>query len=161
MAEYTAGRGTTALGIIGTVLGSIGTAGFLGNGVNLLGGTRWGQPAPAVGPYEMTGACMHDIEGLKQLMEKDAEIAKLNSEKYSDKIGIELYKYIDGELKEIRATQNDKWTSQAVVNATVNSGLATLNSQVADVTNTVAQITRTAVPQSAICNFGCGCNCGC
>nr|DAU72909.1 MAG TPA: hypothetical protein [Caudoviricetes sp.] len=27
MAEYVAGRGTTALGIIGTVLGSIGTAG--------------------------------------------------------------------------------------------------------------------------------------
>lgn len=37
MAEYVAGKGTTALGIIGTVLGSIGTAGVAGNGGILSG----------------------------------------------------------------------------------------------------------------------------
>lgn len=156
MAEYVAGRGTTALGIVGTILGSIGTAGVLGNGVNFLNRTT-----PGAVPYEMAGACMHDVNTLKELMEKDAEIARYRSEKYTDNAGIELYKYIDGELKEIRAAQNQKWTDQAVINATVNSGLATLSGQVASVTNLVSQITRTAVPQSAICNFGCGCNCGC
>lgn len=156
MAEYVAGKGTTALGIIGTVLGSIGTAGVAGNG-GILPGLTGKQ---AVAPYEMTGACMHDVSTLKELMAKDAEIAKLNSEKYSDKVGIELYKYIDGELKDIRATQNAKWTDQAVINATMNQGLTALSGQVTAVANTVNQITKVAVPQSSICNFGC-CGCGC
>lgn len=156
MAEYVAGKGTTALGIIGTVLGSIGTAGVAGNG--LLSGLT-GKQAVAT-PFEMTSACMHDVSTLKELMAKDAEIAKLNSEKYSDKVGIELYKYIDSELKDIRATQNAKWTDQAVINANVNQGLTALSGQVAAVANTVGQITKVAVPQSSVCNFGCcGCNC--
>jgi hypothetical protein len=37
MAEFVAGKGTTALGIIGTVLGSLGVAGNSGAGLNLLG----------------------------------------------------------------------------------------------------------------------------
>lgn len=155
MAEYVAGKGTTALGIIGTVLGSIGTAGVAGNGI--LSGLTGKQAAAA--PYEMTGACMHDVDTLKELMAKDAEIAKYKSEKYADGVGIELYKYIDGELKDIRATQNAKWTDQAVINANVNQGLTALSGQVAAVANTVNQITKVAVPQSSICNFGCcGCN---
>ena len=154
MAEYVAGKGTTALGIIGTVLGSIGTAGVAGNG--LLSGLTGKQ---AVAPYEMTGACMHDVNTLKELMAKDAEIAKYKSEKYADGVGIELYKYIDGELKDIRATQNAKWTDQAVINATMNQGLTALSGQVTAVANTVNQITKVAVPQSSICNVGCcGCN---
>lgn len=154
MAEYVAGRGTTALGIIGTVLGSIGTAGTLGTGANILSGGR-----AVNAPYEMTGACMHDVDTLKELMEKDAEIARYRSEKYSDTVGLELYKYIDGELKDMRADQNAKWTDQAVINATVNQGLTALSGQVTAVADTVNQITKVAVPQSAICNFGCcGCN---
>lgn len=154
MAEYVAGKGTTALGIIGTVLGSIGTAGVAGNGI--LSGLTGKQ---AVAPYEMTGACMHDVDTLKELMAKDAEIAKYKSEKYADGVGIELYKYIDGELKDIRATQNAKWTDQAVINATLNQGLTALSGQVTAVANTVNQITKVAVPQSSIYNFGCcGCN---
>lgn len=153
MAEYVAGKGTTALGIIGTVLGSIGTAGVAGNGI--LPGLTRAQAAP----YEMTGACMHDVDTVKELMEKDATIAKYQSEKYADGVGLELYKYIDGELKDIRATQNAKWTDQAVINATVNQGLTALSGQVTAVGNTVSQITRVAVPQSSICSFGCcGCN---
>jgi hypothetical protein len=37
MAEFVAGKGTTALGIIGTVLGSLGVAGNNGMGLNLFG----------------------------------------------------------------------------------------------------------------------------
>ncbi len=155
MAEYMAGKGTTALGIIGTVLGSIGTAGTLGTGANILTGAK-----PVAASYEMTGACMHDVDTLKELMNKDAEIARYRSEKYADNVGLELYKYIDGELKEMRENQNNKWTDQAVINATVNQGLTALGGQVGAVAETVSQITRVAVPQSSICNFGCcnGCN---
>lgn len=52
MAEYVAGRGTTALGIIGTVLGSIGTA---GSGLNLFGA----RPAEV---YENSNVCVHDMQ---------------------------------------------------------------------------------------------------
>lgn len=156
MAEYVAGKGTTALGIIGTILGSIGTAGVAGNG-GLLSGLTGKQAVAA--PYEMTGACMHDVDTVKELMAKDAEIAKYKSEKYADSVGLEVYKYFDGQLKDIREAQNAKWTDQAVINATLNQGLTALSGQVTAVSNTVNQITRVAVPQSSICNFGCsGCN---
>ena len=115
----------------------------MGNGINLFGN---GQRTGAY--YENEGVCKGD---LKLLMEKDAEIARLNSEKYADKNSIEVYKYFD----DLRAAQNEKWTEQAVINATVNSGINVLNSQVQTVANTLASITKVAVPTSSICNFGC------
>lgn len=152
MAEYVAGRGTTALGIIGTVLGSIGTA---GSGLNLLGA----NPAAV---YENSNICVHDAQMMQELAQKDAQISRLESEKYADSVGLGLYKYIDGELKSIREQSNTKWTEQAVVNANLSNGLTALSGQAASTAQLVAQITKTAVPSSAICNFnnGCGSCCG-
>lgn len=160
MAEYNAGRGTTALGIVGTVLGSLGTAGALGNGVSILGGNN--QRAPY---YEAQCACQADIHSVKDLMAKDAEIAELKSEKYADKNGLELYKYIDGELKDIRKdievnkdNANAQFAQQAVYNATANGTMSTIAGQIAGLQTVVNQITQVAVPTSALCTFGCGCN---
>ena len=152
MAEYVAGRGTTALGIIGTVLGSIGTA---GSGLNLLGA----NPAAV---YENSNVCVHDMQMAQELAQKDAQISRLESEKYADSVGLGLYKYIDGELKSIREQSNTRWTEQAVVNANLSNGLTALSGQAASTAQLVAQITKTAVPSSAICNFnsGCGSCCG-
>ena len=152
MAEYVAGRGTTALGIIGTVLGSIGTA---GSGLNLFGA----RPAAV---YENSNVCVHDMQMAQELAQKDAQISRLESEKYADSVGLGLYKYIDGELKSIREQSNTKWTEQAVVNANLSNGLTALSGQAASTAQLVAQITKTAVPSSAICNFnnGCGSCCG-
>ena len=152
MAEYVAGRGTTALGIIGTVLGSIGTA---GSGLNLFGA----RPAEV---YENSNVCVHDMQMAQELAQKDAQISRLESEKYADSVGLGLYKYIDGELKSMREQQNAKWTEQAVVNANLSNGLTALSGQAASTAQLVAQITKTAVPSSAICNFnsGCGSCCG-
>ena len=151
MAEYVAGRGTTALGIIGTVLGSIGTA---GSGLNLLGA----NPAAV---YENTNVSVHDMQMTQELAKKDAEISRLESEKYTNNAVIDLYKYIDGELKGMREQSNGKWTEQAVVNANLSNGLTALSGQVANTAQLVAQITKTAVPSSAICNFNNGCgSCG-
>ena len=142
MAEYIAGKGTTAMGVIGTVLGSIGAAGILnGTGLNLLGN----NPAQT-------------IDYVREIENKDMELAQLRAEKYSDKSNLEVYKYFDGELKELRSELNTKFTDQAVINSTLSNGLATINNQVTTITNLVAGITKTAVPSSAICNFGCGCN---
>lgn len=84
---------------------------------------------------------------------KDAEISRLESEKYTNNAVIDLYKYIDGELKSMREQLNAKWTEQAVVNANLSNGLTALSGQAASTAQLVAQITKTAVPSSAICNF--------
>lgn len=147
MAEYVAGRGTTALGIIGTVLGSIGTA---GSGLNLLGA----NPAAV---YENNAVCVHDMQMTQELAKKDAEISRLQGEQYTNNAVIDLYKYIDGELKGMREQSNSKWTEQAVVNANLSNGLTALSGQAASTAQLVAQITKTAVPSSAICNFNSGC----
>lgn len=162
MAEYVASRGTTALGIIGTVLGSLGTAGALGNGTALLGNSgRTGAPY-----YEASCACMGDINTVKELMDKDSKIAKLEAERYTNDTELQLYKYFDGELKDIRRVieenkdnANDRFAEQAVYNSTVNGTLSTVASQITGLQTVVAQITKTVIPSTAVCNTGCGCSC--
>ena len=174
MADYIAGRGTTALGIIGTVLGGIGT-------VAAAHGGNYGYAAPnGYGvPYEAQGACMHDVGNAERMAEKDAEIARLKSEKYADGIrdeakqyGIEVYKELKGNLTAVerelnekidamKERQNEKWTDQAVINANITNAITALDGQVKSTAGLVAQITKTAVPKSAICNFNSGDSCGC
>lgn len=162
MAEYLAGRGTTALGIIGTVLGGLGAAGMLsGGGTPLLNN---GSGAA----FETHGATMHDIEDMQKIAEKDAEIAQLKSERYADSVrddakqyGIEIYKELKKDITELKDAQNIKWTDQMVVNANLTNAITAMDGQQKATAALVGQITRTAVPQSAICNFGCGCNSGC
>lgn len=158
MADYVAGRGTTALGIIGTVLGGIGTAAAAHPGI----------AAAAAAPYEATGACMHDVDTAQKMAAKDAEIAQLKSEKYADGVEdrakqyvIEAYKDLAGRINDMKDKQNDKWTDQMVVNAQLSDAITALDGKASGTANLVAQITRTAVPQNAICNFGGGCNSGC
>lgn len=93
-----------------------------------------------------------------KIAELQSQIALRDANTYNDQKLLEVYKYFDGQIKDIRAGQSDKWTEQAVINCQNSSGLKVLASQVADVTATVDSITKTAVPTSAICNFGCGCN---
>lgn len=159
MAEYIAGRGTTALGIIGTSLGGLAVA-----GQGLLNSVR----APAA--FENTCACMHDVETVEKLAAKDAEIARLNSERYSDaalataqqfarESALEVYKELKKDISDMKEVSYAKWAEQGVINANVNSGLNVLSSQVQSVTATLASITKTAIPSSAICDFGkSGCN---
>lgn len=152
MAEYVAGRGTTAMSILGTTFGAIGT---VASGLNLAG-TR---PAAV---YENNAVCVHDMKMAQELAQKDAQIARLDSKQYTNDAVIDLYKYVDGEFKTIREQLNAKWTEQAVVNANLSNGLTALSGQAASTAQLVAQITKTAVPSSAICNFnsGCGSCCG-
>lgn len=150
MAEFVAGKGTTALGIIGTVLGSLGVAGNNGMGLNLFGNANGCcSEDHTVNRYEAGQAA--------KIAELETQVALRDANTYSDQKLLEVYKYFDGEIKDIRSTMcaNDK--AQAVINANLNASIVTLNGQVAQTASTLAGITRTAVPSSAICNFGCGC----
>jgi hypothetical protein len=91
---------------LNTVLGALGTAGFLGMGAgngcnggilgNLLGGNRncGCESDHVVNRYELA------ME--KELAAKDSKIALLESTIFTDKKSLELYQYIDGQLKEVR-----------------------------------------------------------
>lgn len=104
--DYTAGRGTTALGIIGTVLGGTAVA---GNGLlgNLVGGNTCatGDNAP-VNRY--------DMNLIRENMAKDGEIALLKADKYTDQKFADLndrynerFRNIEGELAR-QAVHNQK-----------------------------------------------------
>lgn len=152
MADYVAGKGTTALGTVGTVLGSIGTAGVLGNG-NLLGGLfgNGNCREPMVSRFE--------LEQEQRIADLKSQVALRDANTYSDQKLLALWEKFDSELKEIRQTACDKWAAQGIINAKVDSGLAALNANLAGITATVDSITRTAVPRSAICDFGCHSGC--
>lgn len=153
--EQYAGRGTTALGILGTTLGGIAVA-----GPTLLNG--WGG--------RMNGysdVCKYDLETVKQIGERDAEIARLRSEKYADNVredakqyGIELYKELAGKINDFKAEQVQKWTEQAVTNAIVSDNLTALTGTTQNLAHTLGHITKIAVPQSAICDFDGRSHCG-
>jgi hypothetical protein len=148
MAEFVAGKGTTALGIIGTVLGSLGVAGNSGMGLNLFGNANSGcSEDHTVSRYEAGQSA--------KIAELETKIALRDANTYSDQKLLEVYKYFDGELKDIRSTicANDK--GQAVINANLNASIVALNGQVAQTAATLAGITRVAVPKNQICDFCC------
>lgn len=141
MSEYVAKGGTTALGIIGTILGSIGT---VGSGALGLGRV-------------VNGGNVMDSERCKDMMmelsEKDSEVARLKGEKYTDEHTLELYKYVDGRLRNVEKQISDNAAAQAVVNCQLNSAVQLLNQQIVSINNTLALITKTAVPKSIVVDF--------
>lgn len=176
MAEWIAKGGTTAMSIIGTALGGLAVA---NNGVgNLLLGGLFGNRAgaqdaatmaalgaaiPALvnsansGAERKVSAC--EMELIQSNYEKDMQLAELRAEQKMDAKVLDMYKWTDGKLSELREQENAKWTEQAVINATVSTGLTTLKGQVSEVAAVVDSITKTVIPQSAVCDTGCRC-CG-
>lgn len=135
--EYTAGRGTTALGIIGTVLGSIGAAGA----TNLLGG---------VGLNNGAYVCNENMPINRYEATQQARIAELETEvKLRD-----ANTYTLGEINKVRdyvdrkfAVIDDKLCAQAVHNATNDAVLGCMQGQIAQ----LMSLTKLVVPNGSIC----------
>nr|DAG37046.1 MAG TPA: hypothetical protein [Caudoviricetes sp.] len=141
MSEYIARGGTTALGIIGTVLGSIGTV---------------GSGALGLGKVVNGGAVMDSErckDMLRELSEKDSEVARLKGEKYTDEHILETYQYVDSRLRAVEKQISDNAAAQAVINCKLDCGINLLNQQVNSINNTLALITKTAVPKSIVVDF--------
>ena len=106
------------LGAIGTGLGVLG--GNLGGLFNGMGGCGCSEDH-LVNRYEL---------GLEQSnAAKDSEIALLKANTYNDQKSLELYKYIDGELKDIRAAL----CAQAVHNQRTEDSFALARQDIAAV----------------------------
>ena len=145
MAEYVAGRGTTALGIIGTVLGSIGTVGSGGLGL-LNGGTGGCSENTMVNRYEMNMQ--------RELSQKEAEIAYLNGQNETNRKLTEVYTNLEGQINGLRDTvyrnrdeQNCINNQQSVYNGVNTATISCLQNQV----NTLMGLTRTVIGNDSIC----------
>lgn len=125
-------------GVAGAALGT-GIAGLSLGAINAIGGlcglamrNREAAPAapavPAV-PYaagygygcsENMPVTRYDLDREQELAAKDSEIALLKANTYNDKKSLELYAYIDAQLKEIRKEQ----AAQAVHNQRTEDSFA-------------------------------------
>lgn len=124
----TAGKGNAALatGIIGTVGTGLGLLG-LGNG---LWGNRAATYVPCESPCsENTPVTRYEMELQQKLSEKDAAIALRDANTYGDQKLLEVYKYFDGELKDIR----DNLCAQAVHNQKTEDSFALARQDIAAV----------------------------
>ena len=126
-----AGLGT---GIAGLALGVMNAAGGLG--ALALGNRNPAPTAPIMPamPYGSGwGGCSenmpvsrYELDREQQLAAKDSEIALLKANAYNDQKSIELYAYIDGQLKDIRKTLCD----QAVHNQRTEDSFALVRQDV-------------------------------
>lgn len=176
MAEWIAKGGTTAMSIIALSLGGLAAAqngtvnsllgGLFGNRAGAQDAASMAALAAAIpalvnsansGAERKVSAC--EMELIQSNYEKDMQLAELRAEQKTDAKVLDLYKWTDGKLSELREQENAKWTERAVFNATASTGLTTLKGQVSEVAAVVDSITKTIIPQSAICDTGNRC-CG-
>lgn len=161
MAEFAskgvAGSGL-GLGIAGTALGLL-------NGNNgLLGGVLGNNYA--CGCSENHVVNRYELAQESKIAELQSKIALRDANTYNDQKLLEVYKYFDGELKDVRATICANEKMQAVINAKFESGIDVLGSQVASINATISGLTKTVIPNANVCpgwgavtvsSTGCGC----
>lgn len=139
-------------GVAGTGLGfGVGGAvlGLMSGAWNLLSGRTGTKNNSECS--ENTYVTRYELQQEQKISDLQAQIALRDANTYGDQKMLEMYKYIDGELKDIRKTQCDKWAQQGVINAKFESAIDVLGSQVGSVTNTVAGLTKTVIPNANVC----------
>lgn len=164
MAEFAskgvAGTGL-GLGIAGTALGLLNGS----NGNGLLGGIL-GNNCNRAGCSENMLVNRYELGQESKIAELQSQIALRDANTYNDQKLLEVYKYFDGELKDVRATMCANEKMQAVINAKFESGIDVLGSQVSSISSTISGLTKTVIPNSNVCPgwgsvyvtpTGCGC----
>lgn len=123
-------KGGLTTGVIGTALGGLNSLALMGAGIGGLAGLgRSNQPVVVMDSngYPTGGCCSEDhyvnryeLELQQKLAEKDSQIALRDANTYNDQKSLQLYQYIDGELKQIR----NELAAQAVINQKTEDSFA-------------------------------------
>ena len=147
MADYVAGKGTTALGIIGTALG-----GLAATGTNLLGMNGWNNNG-----YCCDGSMVvnrYELNQEKELANAQAEIVYWRGQdKTNEKISA-AYANLEGQIKElareVRCNKDEQTginMQQAVYNGVNTATIECIKGQVASLYN----LTKLVVPNTSVC----------
>lgn len=126
MAEtnWTAGKGTTALGIIGTALGGLATA---GGGLNLFGGMGGNCSGYGMQCSENMLVNRYEAGQAARIAELETEVKLRDANIYTDSKTLELYQYIDGRLRSVEA----QIAGQAVQNQKTEDAFALVRCDIA------------------------------
>lgn len=126
MAEtnWTAGKGTTALGIIGTALGGLATA---GGGLNLFGGMGGNCSGYGMQCSENMLVNRYEAGQAARIAELETEVKLRDANIYTDGKTLELYQYIDGRLRSVEA----QIAGQAVQNQKTEDAFALVRCDIA------------------------------
>lgn len=145
MADYVAGRGTTALGIIGTVLGGIAT---LAEGGSLVSGNGNG------GCSENTPVNRFELEQGEKLAQKDMEIAYWRGQDETNRKISDAYSKLESringvaaEVRQNKDAQADINLQQAVYNGTNTAAVGCIQNQV----NALLGMTKMVIPNNSVC----------
>lgn len=125
--EYTAGRGTTALGIIGTVLGGTALVNN-GNGGGLLGNILGGNNPVVVDDKSMP-VNRYDMDLIRDNMAKDGEIALLKANTFTDQKFADLNDRYNERFRNIES----QIAAQAVHNAKTEGSFALVHADIKSV----------------------------
>ena len=150
-----------AQGNLNTVLGAVGTAGALMGGNGLFGnlfGNRNGcgnnDCGCGYGCSDNQPVTRYDANLLLALNAKDAEIANLKSDQYTDKKIVEVTQYLDGKINslaaEFRANKEAQCqinTQQAVYNGANTATLQCMQGQIQQLFG----LTKLVVPNTSVC----------
>lgn len=150
------GSGQSALN---TVLGSLGTASFLGlNANNLLGGLGWGnnpnRPVEVI-TSEDKPISRYEAKMMQELAAKDGKIALLEANTYTDQKLSDVYERLTNKIDANKASQDALNLQQAVYNGTNTAAIECMKGQIAQ----LASLSELVVPQRRVCDTGCGCGC--
>lgn len=138
--EYTAGKGTTALGIIGTALGGLAVAGGSLLGAN---GALNPRTANADGCSENHVVNRYEAAQAARIAELETEVKLRDANTYTDQKLLEVYKYFDGKLENV----NRRLCEQDVWNATQTATLNCMANQIAALNG----MTKLVIPKANIC----------
>lgn len=123
------------LGIAGTALGLLngGLGGILGNG--------WNGNANCC--HENTPVNRYELAQEQKIADLQSQVALRDANIYGDQKLLEVYKYFDGELKDVR----NELCNQKVYNATNNAAIGCIQGQVAQLYG----LTKLVVPNTSVC----------
>ena len=119
--EYTAGKGTTAMSIIGTTLGGVAV------GAPLLGGLLRGNGGEGCSENHLVNR--YEAAQAAEIAELRTEVKLRDANTYTDKKSLEMYAYLDSRLRGIES----QISTQAVVNQKTADSFALAQSDLAAV----------------------------
>lgn len=139
-------------GALNTVLGAVGTYGTLQSGA--LGNLFGSNCNNRCGCSDDMPVSRYEAGMMLSINAKDAEIALLKADKYTDQKLVEVTKYIDGKVEalagEVRANkeqQNQINLNQAVYNGTNTAAIGCIQDQIAQ----LMSLTKLVVPNGSVC----------